>query len=35
MKRFDLKQIMKDAWRTYKYVARKKGKTFGEVLKST
>ncbi|MBU3834756.1 MAG: hypothetical protein H9949_03275 [Candidatus Phocaeicola merdigallinarum] len=35
MKQFDLKQIMKDAWRTYKYVAKKKGKTFGEVLKST
>lgn len=35
MKRFNLKQIMKDAWRTYKYVAKKKGKTFSEVLKST
>lgn len=35
MKQFDLKQIMKDAWRTYKYVAKKKGKTFAEVLKST
>lgn len=35
MRMYDLKQIMKDAWRTYKYVAKKKGKTFGEVLKST
>lgn len=35
MRIYDLKQIMKDAWRTYKYVAKKKGKTFGEVLKST
>lgn len=35
MKRFDLKQIMKDAWRTYKYVAKKSGKTFSEVLKQT
>lgn len=35
MRMYDLKQIMKDAWRTYLYVAKKKGKTFGEVLKST
>lgn len=35
MKRFDLKQIMKTAHRTYKYVAKKQGKSFGEVLKST
>lgn len=35
MKKFDLKQIMKNAWRTYKYVAKKQGKSFGEVLKAT
>jgi hypothetical protein len=35
MKRFDLRQIMRDAHRTYKYVGKKQGKTFGEVLKST
>ena len=33
MKRFDLRQIMRDAHRTYKYVGKKQGKTFGEVLK--
>lgn len=35
MKKFNLSQIMKDAHRTYKYVGKKQGKTFGEVLKST
>lgn len=35
MKRFDLQQIMRNAHRTYKYVGKKQGKTFGEVLKST
>ena len=35
MKRFDLRQIMRDAHRTYKYVGKQQGKTFGEVLKST
>lgn len=35
MKIFDLRQIMRDAHRTYKYVGKKQGKTFGEVLKST
>ena len=35
MKRFDLRQIMRDAHRTYKYVGKKQGKPFGEVLKST
>lgn len=35
MKRYDLRQIMKSAWRTYKYVAKKQGKTFAQVLKST
>lgn len=35
MKKYDLSQIMKNAHRTYKYVGKKQGKTFGEVLKST
>ena len=35
MKRFDLSEMMKTAHRTYKYVGKKKGKTFGEVLKMT
>ena len=35
MKRFNLSQIMRTAHRTYKYVGKKQGKTFGEVLKST
>lgn len=35
MKRYDLSQIMKNAHRTYKYVGKKQGKTFGEVLKAT
>lgn len=35
MKKYDLSQIMKSAHRTYKYVGKKQGKTFGEVLKST
>lgn len=35
MKRYNLSQIMKSAHRTYKYVGKKQGKTFGEVLKST
>lgn len=35
MKRFNLSQIMKQAHRTYKYVGKKQGKSFGEVLKST
>lgn len=35
MKRFNLSQIMKNAHRTYKYVGKKQGKTFGEVLKAT
>lgn len=28
-------QIMKNAWRTYKYVGKKKGQSFSEVLAST
>ncbi|WP_288734962.1 hypothetical protein [uncultured Phocaeicola sp.] len=35
MKRYDLREIMKNAWRTYKYVAKRQGKTFAQVLKST
>lgn len=35
MKRFNLSEIMQNAHRTYKYVGKKQGKTFGEVLKST
>lgn len=35
MKRFDLSEIMRNAHRTYKYLGRKQGKTFGEVLKAT
>ncbi len=35
MKRFNLSEIMRNAHRTYKYVGKKQGKTFGEVLKST
>ena len=35
MKRFNLSQIMRTAHRTYKYVGKKQGKTFGEVLKAT
>lgn len=35
MGKYNRSQLMKDAWRTYKYVGKKKGQTFGEVLKST
>lgn len=35
MRKYDLKKIMKQAHRTYKYVGQKKGQTFGEVLKAT
>lgn len=33
--KYDRKEIMKNAWRTYKYVGKKQGKTFAEVLKGT
>lgn len=35
MKKYDLSQIMKSAHRTYKYMGKKQGKVFGEVLKTT
>ena len=35
MKRYNLSEIMRTAHRPYKYVGKKQGKTFGEVLKST
>lgn len=35
MKKYDLSKIMKAAHRTYKYVGKKQGKTFSEVLKAT
>lgn len=35
MKKYNLSEIMRTAHRTYKYVGKKQGKTFGEVLKST
>ena len=35
MKKYDLSKIMRNAHRTYKYVGKKQGKSFGEVLKST
>ena len=35
MKRYNLSEIMRTAHRTYKYVGKRQGKTFGEVLKST
>ena len=35
MGKYNKSQILKNAWRTYKYVGKKKGQTFGEVLKST
>ncbi|NMA74471.1 MAG: hypothetical protein GX963_10000 [Bacteroidales bacterium] len=35
MKRYNLSEIMTTAHRTYKYVGKKQGETFGEVLKST
>lgn len=35
MKRYDKRQIMKSAWRLYKYVFKRQGKTFGEALKET
>lgn len=35
MKRYNLSAIMRNAHRTYKYVGKKQGKTFGECLKST
>jgi len=35
MKRYNLSEIMRAAHRTYKYVGKKQGKTFGQVLKST
>lgn len=33
--KYNRSEIMKNAHRTYKYVGRKQGKTFGEVLKAT
>ena len=33
--KYDCVQIMTNAWRTYKYVGKKEGKTFSEVLKAT
>lgn len=33
--KYNRSQIMKNAWRTYKYVGKKNGQTFGEVLAST
>lgn len=33
--KYNRSQIMKNAWRTYKYVGKKQGKTFAECLKST
>lgn len=35
MGKYNRSQILKTAWRTYKYVGKKKGQSFGEVLKST
>lgn len=35
MKRYDKRQIMKSAWKVYKWVFKKQGKTFGEALKET
>lgn len=35
MGKYDKSEIMKTAHRTYKYVGKKQGKSFGEVLKST
>ena len=35
MKRYDKRQIMESAWRLYKYVFKRQGKTFGEALKET
>lgn len=35
MKRYDKRQIMKSAWRLYKYVFKRLGKTFGDALKET
>ena len=35
MKLYNLSQIMKQAWREYKYVAKKKGISFGECLKKS
>lgn len=35
MKRYDKRQIMKSAWKVYKWVFKKQGKTFGEALKAT
>ncbi len=35
MKRYDKRQIMKSAWRLYKWIFKKQGKTFGEALKET
>lgn len=35
MKKYDKKEIMRAAWRTYKFVTKKKGQSFGETLKAT
>lgn len=35
MAKFNKGEIMRNAHRTYKYVGKKQGKTFGEVLKAT
>ena len=35
MKRYNLSEIMRNAHRTYKYVGKKQGKTFSDILKST
>ena len=35
MKRYDKREVMKSAWRLYKWIFKKQGKTFGEALKET
>ena len=35
MKRYDKREVMKSAWKVYKWIFKKQGKTFGEALKAT
>lgn len=35
MGKYNKSQILKNAWRTYKFVGKKKGQSFGECLKAT
>lgn len=35
MKRYDKREVMKSAWRLYKWIFKRLGKSFGDALKET